>query len=372
MNSFLNFFRQYDWLLIIPVLILTAIGLAAIYSVDISRGTELQFFPTQMIALGLGIGVFLVSASLHRARYESMARLSYIAGLVLLIAVLFFGVEIRGTTGWFRFGGFSFQPAEFAKISLVLLLSWWTARQGRRFDRWEFIVSSTVAVALYAGLVMLQPDLGSALILIGIWFLLLLSANIPKRYTFGFIITGLAVIFLAWSFVLQEYQKDRVRTFLNPELDPLGSGYNVTQSLIAIGSGQLTGRGLGFGSQSQLHFLPEAQTDFILSVIGEELGFIGLVLVLVLYGIIVGRLLLLSSRAKDDFSAYALFGIAALLFIQAMINMGGATGLLPLTGVPLPFVSYGGSSLLMYYFLLGIAGSLARTGTESTNQPFYR
>ncbi len=166
------------------------------------------------------------------------------------------------------------------------------------------------------------------------------------------------VFLIGWFFLFAPYQKDRLLNFVHPERDPLGSGYNVTQSIIAIGSGKMWGRGLGFGSQSQLHFLPEAQTDFIFSVIGEELGFIGVFVVLTLYFMILWRLVYIASQATDDFTVYLVIGVALLFFIQVLVNMGAAVGVLPVTGVTLPFLSYGGSSLLMNLLLIGVVESV--------------
>ena len=356
----LLFLSRYDWLLILPVFVLTAIGLAAIYSVDISRGDTLIYFPKQVIALVIGSICLFIGAQIHKVRYESIAKSSYLFGLLLLAGVLLFGVTIRGTTGWFRIAGFSFQPAEFAKVSLVLLLAWWASKQGRRFDTWQYVLSTTLAMGFYVGLIMLQPDLGSASVLVAIWFGILFASGVKKRYLIGFVLSGVVIAIIGWLFLFQDYQKDRVLTFLQPDRDPLGSGYNVTQSLIAIGSGKFFGRGLGFGSQSQLHFLPEAQTDFIIAVIGEELGFIGLIFVIVIYFLLLWRLLTIAGQTKDDFSAYTILGIAILFFTQLFVNIGGATGLLPVTGVTLPFLSYGGSSLMINYILIGIAGSISR------------
>lgn len=356
--------RGYDALLSIVVFILTSIGLAAIYSVDLSRGDSLIYFPTQVIAFFLGFGVFTVCAFWHQSRFKSIAHMTYIFGLILLVGVLIFGTTIRGTTGWFRFAGVSFQPAEFAKVALILLMGWWMSKQHRRFESWEFVVSSALATGFYVGLIFLQPDLGSAVVLSGIWFGLLVVSGVRKRYIFGFILAGIIAAMLGWMFLFAPYQKERVLTFLDPGRDPLGSGYNVTQSVIAIGSGQFWGKGLGFGSQSQLHFLPEAQTDFIIAVIGEELGFFGISVVLLLYALLIWRLSVIAMRSNDDFGTYTAFGVALLFSVQMVINIGGATGLLPVTGVPLPFLSYGGSSLIMNYLLLGVAASIARSNAH--------
>lgn len=364
MNVFHRIYSQVRYLdLILPlsVFILITIGLVSLYSIDLSQGSELRYFTTQTIALLLGAGVATLAASFHATRYQAASRFIYLVALLLLAAVLFFGVTIRGTTGWFRFFGFSFQPAEFAKVGLILMLGRLIHKSGRQFNSPKFLISSAALTFAIIGLIMLQPDLGSSLVLGGIWFGLLFLAGIKKRYIFGLIAILVVTATVGWFFLLQDYQKDRVLTFVNPERDPLGSGYNVTQSVIAIGAGQFFGRGLGQGSQSQLHFIPEAQTDFIIAVIGEELGFFGLILILFLYGLIVYRLIRIASRARDDFAAYTVMGIACLFFLQLIINLGGATGILPVTGVTLPFLSYGGSSLIINLLLIGIAESIARS-----------
>jgi rod shape determining protein RodA len=228
----------------------------------------------------------------------------------------------------------------------------------RRFDTWQFVVSSGFLMFLLVALIMLQPDLGSAAIIGGIWFAMLFVTRTKKRYIAFILGSGLLAIIMGWLFLFAPYQKDRLLNFVHPERDPLGGGYNVTQSIIAIGSGKLFGRGLGFGSQSQLSFLPEAQTDFIFSVIGEELGFVGIIVVLTLYFLVLWRLVLIASRANDDFTAYFVVGVALLFFIQVLVNVGAAIGVLPVTGVTLPFLSYGGSSLLMNLLLIGVVESV--------------
>lgn len=355
--------RKFDWVIALTVTILSAIGLSAIYSVDLSRGSELSFTPTQIISLGISLVVFFIAASMHISFYENTSRLVYVVGALLLVGVLLFGATVRGTTGWFRVFGFSFQPAEFAKVALVLFLAWRIERQAREFDRWQFVLALCTVTLFFVGLIMLQPDLGSALILLGVWFGLVLVLGTKKRYIVGIVSMAIFVAVVGWFFLLEGYQKNRILTFVDPGRDPLGSGYNVTQSIIAIGSGQVTGRGLGFGSQSQLHFLPEAQTDFIFSVIGEELGFIGVSMVLLLYIILLWRLIRIAYRMRTDFSAYLVLGIAFTFFLQVLVNVGAAMAVLPVTGVTLPFVSYGGSSMIMSFLLIGIAESAARSNS---------
>lgn len=357
--------REYDWVLTTVVFILTAIGLAAIYSVDLSQGSSLLFFPRQCLAAAIGLGVFFIAGALHATVYRASARLFYLGAAILLIAVLLFGVTIRGTTGWFRFAGFSFQPAEFAKVALVIFLGFVISRYGRRFDKIQFVIGTGLVTLFPILLIMLQPDLGSAFVLGSVWFGVLWVTGAKKRYLIAIMIAGFLAFLAGWFFLFEDYQKNRLLTFIDPGRDPLNTGYNVTQSIIAVGSGQLYGRGLGFGSQSQLHFLPEAQTDFIFSVIAEELGFIGVLVVLILFFVLAWRLLHIALQAPADFGAYVVLGIALLFFTQSVVNIGGATGLLPVTGVTLPFLSYGGSSLIINFFLLGVAQSIKRTGRRA-------
>ncbi len=364
-NFLIKTFRGYDAVLFFTAIVLGCIGLAAIYSVDLSRGEGLAFFSRQALALGIGIVGTVMLSRLHISFYETHSKLIYVAAVILLILVLFFGTTIRGTTGWFRIANFSFQPSEFAKIALVIFLAWRIDRQARRFQTWQFLLVMTTLTAFLAGLIMLQPDFGSAMVLVGVWFGMILMAGIPKRYTFGLFFIGIITIVASWFFLFQDYQKDRILTFISPERDPLGSGYNVTQSIIAIGAGGIFGSGLGFGSQSQLHFLPEAQTDFIFSVIGEELGFVGTILLLGLYALLLFRLALIAYRARGEFASYVALGIALIFLLQVSINVGAAIGLLPVTGVTLPLVSYGGSSLIANLLLIGIAESVARSNRRT-------
>lgn len=354
-------FRQYDWILVLATLLLSSIGFLAIYSVDLSRGETLTLIPVQLLALGIGLGTSSIAAISHASLVERYSRWIYFGSLILLLLVLFVGVTIRGTTGWFRFAGFSFQPAEFAKIGLIFILALLISKWSYKYSNMRFFIAGSFLLSLPVLLIMMQPDLGSALVLMGIWFGLFLFAGIPWRYTATILVSVILVSIVAWVFLLAPYQKQRIYTFLDPEIDPLGAGYNVTQSIIAIGSGGIIGRGLGFGSQSQLHFLPEAQTDFVFAVIAEELGLVGTALVLLLYSIILFRLLLISWRSTSEFGVYVSAGIAIFLFVQVLLNIGAATGLLPLTGVTLPFVSYGGTSLIINLTLIGVAQSIMRS-----------
>lgn len=363
LRKILELLRSYDWLLIAVVFVLTSIGLAAIYSVDLSRGgsDSLIYVPKQMTAIVFGFFLLFFAGSVHVSFYQATVRMWYFLAVFLLLAVLFLGHTINSTTGWFRFGPVSFQPAEFAKVALIVSLGAVIASVGRRFDRIQYLILTVLVVALPVMLIAIQPDFGSALVLLGIWFGLLTVTVIKKRYLV--ILVGMAAIFglMGWFFFFKPYQKERILTFIDPSRDPLNTGYNVSQSIIAIGAGNVFGRGLGFGSQSQLRFLPEAQTDFIFSVIGEEMGFVGTLLLLSLYLLLLWRLLAIAYTSGDDFSAYTLIGMAWFFFIQLCFNIGSAIGLMPVTGVTLPFVSYGGSSLVINCLLIGIAESAFRS-----------
>ena len=356
---FLEKIRRLDWILIIAAIALAGIGLITIYSVDLSRGTERPFFNTQAVSLILGISIALIAANIHLSRYEKSARLLFLVAMALLVGVLFFGTTVRGTRGWYRLAGFSFQPVEVAKVVLILFLAWRTERAGRQFAQTKFLWATGIMSALLVLPVLFQPDFGSGAVMLSVWLGLVLVAGLRPKTIIILATAGIVTIVFSWVFLFKDYQRERILTFTNPGRDPLGTGYNVNQSLIAIGSGQFFGRGLGSGSQSQLHFLPEAQTDFILAVVGEELGFVGLVLVLGLYALVFSRLVRIARLAPNDFGAYTAAGVAILLSVQLTVNAGAALGLLPVTGVTLPFVSYGGTSLISNFLLIGIAESVA-------------
>lgn len=347
--------RSFDWVLLFSAIMLVSMGLAAIYSVDLSRGSELIYFKKQLLSAGIGLGLLFGASLVQHTFFRSYAKLFYAVTVALLVAVVTIGTNIRGTKGWFVVNGFSFQPVEAAKVGIILMLAYIVYHFGRRYERPLFFFGTALVTLLVMGLIMLQPDLGSAVIVGLIWFGVMLLVGARRTYIVGLVGVTLVFAVMSWFFLLQPYQKGRILTFLNPEADPLGRGYNSIQAIIAVGSGQITGRGLGFGSQSQLRFLPEAQTDFIFTVIGEELGMAGVGAFLILFGTVLYRLIRIVRLSNDDFGAVVVGGIAILFFSQLVINVGANLGLLPITGVTLPFVSYGGSSLIVNLFLVGVA-----------------
>ncbi len=353
-------FSQFDWLLALSVFVLLLLGLSALYSIGLaSNPSDFTNVTKQLVALALGLAVAVALAFSNYRLLQSYAGSLYALGVVALTAVLFFGVTRRGTTGWFDLGIVDVQPVEFAKIVLVAALASLFARRTSRQVGWKTVGVTAVPVLIYVALVLQQPDFGSAALMLGIWGVVLLFAGLKGRVAAALSGGGVVAVALAWFFLFEVFQKQRILTFLNPERDPLGQGYNVVQAKIAIGAGGWFGRGLGFGSQSQLRFLPEAQTDFIFAAIAEELGFFGVVLILSAIGLLFWRLAALIRAARDDFTAYLLVGLGALLFIQMIVNIAMNLGLMPVTGLPLPFVSYGGTALLASMAVFGIIESVA-------------
>ena len=265
---------------------------------------------------------------------------------------------VNGTRGWFNIAGFRFQPVEFAKIALILFLANTIAKQVSRIQSVRVFFMTALAMLFPFVLVLLQPDFGSGVILFAIWALMLFIAGANKKLFFAMAIVGILAGVVAWLFIFQPYQRDRIMTFLNPQLDPYGRGYHVRQALIAVGAGGIMGRGLGFGSQSQLKFIPASQTDFIFAVIAEELGFVGVVLVICLWALILYRLISAALRMNDDFGTIFLVGVSAVFFCHLAVNLGMNLGVVPVTGISLPLLSYGGSFLLTSLVLLGLAQSI--------------
>ena len=352
---------KFDWLFLLAICLLVILGLALLYSIAVGSQSDANLlnFKKQIVFFVIGLLVSLVIAFI--IDYRVLLKYSYVFYgilLIILAIVLFYGNTIRGTTGWFKLGFLSFQPAEFAKIALLIFLGKYFSDRAKYIGQIKYLILSSLGVIAYVILVVLQPDFGSALILIAIWAGLILLTGIKKSHLLLLILLVFVASTVLWLFVFQDYQKQRIEVFLNPAADPLGSGYNITQAIIAIGSGGFFGKGLGFGSQSQLKFLPESQTDFIFAVLAEELGFIGIVMFLALISFVFFRLWQGAKRVNDNFALYMIIGVMILFFVQMVINIGGNLGLLPITGITLPFVSYGGSSLLANFILVGIIESI--------------
>ena len=276
----------------------------------------------------------------------------------MLLGVLFFGQEIGGTKSWFHLWGFSLQPVEFIKFILILFLARYFSSASLKINPLKHLAITASGTFIFIALVLMQPDFGSASILFLVWLSMVALAGFKKKY---FIVIFLILSILmgaSWAFYFEPYQKKRIITLLNPSHDPLESGYNAAQAVIAVGSGGLAGRGLGFGSQSQLKFLPEAQTDFIFAVVSEELGFLGVFLALIFFAVFFYRCLAALKHVNNDFGIFFILGCLCLIFIEMFINIGMNIGILPIVGISLPFLSYGGSAMLSKLMLVGVIESI--------------
>lgn len=365
------FFRQamrFDWLLIASALFLIGVSLLGLYSFSATLSGN-DFFLRQALFAGVSLGAMFFLATTD---YRHLARLSsplYFLTLGVLLLVLFIGEPVRGTVGWLSFGAFQVQPVEFAKLSLIIFLASFISKKQSELGEWTRLIASLFLTALIILLVMRQPDLGSSVVLASIWLAMILASGVRFKHMVVLGCLGFALVGGSW-FLLEDYQKARVETFLNPELDPQGSGYNVLQSMIAVGSGGFSGKGIGQGTQSQLSFLPEKHTDFIFAVLAEELGLIGALLVVVVYGLLLYRVKRIGELAADNTGYLIAIGVLALFFAHITINLGMNIGLLPVTGLPAPFLSYGGSALLAMTSALGLLLSIYRYRREERDMLF--
>jgi len=358
-NRLFLYFKNLDWVLFSSILLLISFGLAEIYSVALGQGAkDLMNFKKEIIFAAIGLALFFIFAFLDYNSLRSYSNYFYILGALLLVAVLVFGSTIRGTRGWFNIAGLGIQPIEFVKFILILFLAKYFSGVSLKLNPLKHLFISGTAVLILFVLTLAQPDFGSGLLLVAIWLSIILLAGFKKKYFVVIFLVAAIVGGGAWGLYLKPYQKERIMTFINPSFDPLNQGYNVAQAIIAVGAGGMFGRGIGFGSQSQLKFLPESQTDFIFAVISEELGFLGVILVLTFFSIFFYRSLASIRKIKDDFGIFFILGMVSLIFIEMFVNIGMNIGILPVVGISLPFLSYGGSGMISNLMMLGVAESI--------------
>lgn len=342
-----------DWPLLTSLLLLAAIGLVILYS---ASDQDLGAILHQSIRIGAAFLIMWLLAQVPPAKYQVWAPWLFTAGLTLLISVLLLGVMGKGAQRWLNLWIFQFQPAEIMKLAVPMMLAWHLHNKPLPPSAGTLLVLFAI-IFIPAFLVAKQPDLGTAVLISTAGFCVIILAGISGRLVLGFSLIAAACAPILWHY-MHNYQRARVLTFLSPESDPLGKGYHIIQSKIAIGSGGLFGKGWLNGTQSHLQFLPEHTTDFIFAVCGEEFGFLGGVILLVMYMVVVGRGLYISLNAQDTFSRLLAGGLSLTLFISAFVNMGMVTGILPVVGVPLPFVSYGGTSFVTLIASFGILMSI--------------
>lgn len=345
-----------DWLLISLITILIAIGLFAINSTTNSLNTNYLY--KQIIYVGIFFPIMIFIALTDGKIWQKYSYIFYLMGLGMLVATYLFGYKAMGATRWLNLGFFNIQPSEFMKLLLILALAKYFHSRANKIKFYHIFIAVCLIFIPFI-LIFKQPDLGTAIIFATTGIIMLFMVGISMKY---FITCGVLVVtslpFL-WSFILHEYQKNRILTFLSPEEDPLGSGYNIIQSKIAIGSGGFFGKGYMSGTQGQLNFLPEKHTDFIFTTISEEFGFIGAMVTILIYCLIFYRMISITMASKEPFAKFASVGIAMMLMVHFVVNVAMVTGMLPVVGSSLPLVSYGGtmtaSTLISFGFILNFA-----------------
>ena len=402
--------RYFDWILIGTVLLICLIGFLVIFSSNYSKSFKYSDLYRQIIILMPAFVAFFLATFFNYNSIKKFIIPLYVINLIALLAVLVLGHSAFGSQRWIHIAGLTFQPSEVAKLVLIITLAYLLTKRPifRLFDLWPIVLAMLPIVLL----ILKQPDLGTSLVFVAIFLGMLLGANVSFLiilvlispllsmlfYAIGIyfwlaynviLITIIAILYkkqnannpLKWHFLkgigvyavnfiagpasalvwhlLKDYQKMRIMIFLNPEIDPLGAGYHIIQSQIAIGSGGFWGKGLLHGSQTQLNFIPVQNSDFIFSVIGEEFGLIGGLVLLLLYTIILWRIMCVAEKANDPFGRFIAIGVGSMLLFHVFINIGMATGIMPVVGIPLPFVSYGGTSLLTNFLALGLLQSIS-------------
>ena len=347
--------KNIEWSIVICIILLIAIGLVALASA--TKNSNYDELKKQIMWVTISIPVLVVVIFIDYDFFAKISPVLYVITLIALIAVLF-TEPINGATSWFSIGSSSIQPAEFAKIVIILFLAWlMTKIQQKGKDEINRILKLgliLIAFAVPVLLIIKQPDYGTALAFVAALIFMLFVAGIRKRYIITALLLVVILVPLLYFFVLPEHAKTRIDVFLNPNLDPRGAGYNIIQSKLAIGAGQLAGMGLFKGNQTQLGFLYPKTTDFIFALIGEEMGFVVAAVIIFIYVILITKAVYVAKTAKDDLGSYIAIGIAGIFFFHMLENIGMTMGLLPITGIPLPFVSYGGSSMLSNFIMIGL------------------
>ena len=347
--------RNVDMGLIISSVALIIIGFVAIASASgLLTGGSTGRLKVQIAAFLIGIFAVLIIMLFDYNTFGEMEKYIFVLNVLLLLSVFAFGSRIKGSLSWIDLGVISFQPSEVVKIGFILVFAKHLERRKNKLNTVFQVIPSLVYMAVPIGLIMFQPDFGTALVFVFISFFMLFEAGLSYKLIAGAIGSVVALIPVLWIFFFANYQKDRILTYLNPELDPMGRGYHVIQSKIAIGSGLFTGKGIFHGTQNNLGFIPERQTDFIFSVIGEEVGFVGCVIVVLLFVFLLYRIMAVAKASKNDYGTLVCTGIMAMYLFHILENIGMTIQLMPVTGIPLPFISYGGSSLLSNMVALGI------------------
>ena len=349
--------HSFDWLLFGAIFFISVAGILTMNSfVPQTNGGQNIFFVRQIIWLSISIFV-LFAASLVDWRFlrrSGSTIILFIISCLLLIFLFIVGSVFKGARSWFNFGAFAFQPVDFVKLVLVILLAKYFSRRHIEIANVRHILISGFYTFIIFILVFLQPDFGSAIIIFLIWLAMVLVSGISKKHLLVVFLSGLLAFGGLWFFVFKDYQRVRIISFVHPLTDLSGAGYNAYQSTIAVGSGEILGKGVGLGSQSKLKFLPEYETDFIFAAFSEEWGFVGVVVIFVLYGVVFWRIIDIAKKGATNFETLYGLGLASIFLFHIIIHVGMNVGLLPVTGITMPFMSYGGSHMLAEFLGVGI------------------
>lgn len=341
-----------QWGPLIAALALGVMGILNVSSATSELGPDYGF--RQIVWVGLGVVMLIGAIAIDYRRIVDLSPLLYGLAIVALIGIQLLGHEAGGARSWIGIGGFGGQPSEFAKLFTILVVARFLAGINKQYLDLRELLIVLLLISLPMGLIISERDLGGAAIFVPMVGAMVLVAGIRWQWLALAAAIGVVMAFGAWEFALKDYQKARVISYLSPESDPQGSGYQVRQSLIAVGSGQWTGRGYGQGTQSQLRFLPARHTDFIVAVLAEEWGFIGALAVLFFFALYIGSAANIATRSRDRTGVFMITGIVAALTVHVIYNMSMVVGLLPITGIPLPFLSYGGSFMLINFAATGL------------------
>lgn len=356
----------FDSILLYITILAALMGLAAVYSATLSYG-GITGIAVQCGAFLVGTALMLALSFFDYEQYNLLAVPIFLVSISLLVLVLLIGTgaDEVGAKSWIRFGPIGIQPAEIAKVGFIITFGYHLKRADKKINSIPTLLGLLLHLCSYLSLIMLQPDAGSAMVFCFIFIVLVFTAGLSFRYIIPIGAAGTAALPFIYKFLLSPYQKHRIQVFLNPELDPLGTGYNVIQSKIAVGSGGLFGKGYLHGTQNQLGFLPAKHTDFIFSTIAEEFGFIGAIAVAAVLFIIIARCFAVAARSQNNFGRYIASGIGAMLLFHTFENIGMCIGLMPVTGIPLPFFSYGGTAMLTNLVAIGLVLSVSRRNKGS-------
>jgi len=351
--------RFFDPLMLITTLMLMGFGVVAVWSAMGGGALSLSNNAVKQALFGaVGVVMLFVIANLDYRFLGSFAWMLYAGAILTLAAVLAVGVDIYGARRWFNLGVTTVQPSEFGKVATLIALAWFISSRGEEMQAIGNFLVSLLVVAVPAGLVFIEPDLGSAICYAVIWVSMMLVANVRKAHLLAFVVAAVPVLWFAWNFLFKDYQRRRLLITFHPEQDPTGDGYNIIQARISVGAGGFSGFGLRGGSQSRLNLLKVRESDFIFAHVSGMFGFIGMLALFACYGVLLWRCIRVAETAKDQFGQLLAVGFSGLLFFQTFINVGMNLGLMPVTGITLPFVSQGASSVVAFLMSLGILQSV--------------